>query len=122
MVWIYGYGSSDTLKQLYNLIWFCKKVNIPFDVYAFTNEWNKPQYDPAIGRYTEVDLSPLHEPVEGDLIVDSDFTLLNLFTSSTNGKILEKQLINIWRVAAYYSNRYVGYDILLTCVSLELLK
>ena len=68
----------DTLKQLYNLIWFCKKVNIPFDVYAFTNEWNKPQYDPAIGRYTGVDLSPLHEPVEGDLIVDSDFTLLNL--------------------------------------------
>ena len=28
----------DTLKQLYNLLWFCKKVNIPFEVYAFTNE------------------------------------------------------------------------------------
>ena len=27
---------EDTLKQLYNLIWFCKKVNIPFEVYAFT--------------------------------------------------------------------------------------
>ena len=27
----------DTIKQLYNLLWFCKKVNIPFDVYAFTN-------------------------------------------------------------------------------------
>ena len=26
---------QDTLKQLYNLIWFCKKVQIPFDVYAF---------------------------------------------------------------------------------------
>ena len=33
----------DTIKQLYNLIWFCKKVSIPFDVYAFTNEWKKPQ-------------------------------------------------------------------------------
>ena len=31
----------DTIKQLYNLIWFCKKVSIPFEVYAFTNEWNK---------------------------------------------------------------------------------
>ena len=30
---------NDTIKQLYNLIWFCKKVAIPFDVYAFTNEW-----------------------------------------------------------------------------------
>ena len=29
-----------TLKQLYNLIWFCRKVGIPYDVYAFTNEWN----------------------------------------------------------------------------------
>jgi hypothetical protein len=29
----------DTIKQLYNLIWFCKKVSIPFEVYAFTNEW-----------------------------------------------------------------------------------
>ena len=29
----------DTIKQLYNLLWFCKKVNIPFEVYAFTNEY-----------------------------------------------------------------------------------
>ena len=29
------YVIKDTLKQLYNLIWFCRKVNIPFDVYAF---------------------------------------------------------------------------------------
>ena len=29
----------DTLKQLYSLIWFCKKVSIPFEVYAFTSEY-----------------------------------------------------------------------------------
>ena len=33
------YVLEDTCKQLFNLIWFCKKVNIPFDVYAFTNEY-----------------------------------------------------------------------------------
>ena len=27
----------DTIKQLYNLIWFCKKVQIPFQVFAFSN-------------------------------------------------------------------------------------
>ena len=27
----------DTIKQLYNLIWFCRKIQIPFEVYAFTN-------------------------------------------------------------------------------------
>ena len=33
------YVLQDTLKQLYNLIWFCRKVKIPFDVYAFTSEY-----------------------------------------------------------------------------------
>ena len=32
---------QDTLKQLYNLMWFCKKVQIPFEVYAFSNEWKE---------------------------------------------------------------------------------
>ena len=29
----------STYKQLLNLTAFCKKVQIPFEVYAFTNEW-----------------------------------------------------------------------------------
>ena len=33
----------DTIKQLYNLIWFCNKVQIPFEVYAFTE--NFPNVD-----------------------------------------------------------------------------
>ena len=32
----------DTLKQLYNLIWFCRKVQIPYDVYAFTSDYPRP--------------------------------------------------------------------------------
>ena len=43
------YVLQDTLKQLFNLIWFCKKVQIPFEVYAFTNEWNRRGY----GEYGE---------------------------------------------------------------------
>jgi len=35
----------DTCKQLFNLVWFCKKVSIPFEVYAFTNEWRRCEYD-----------------------------------------------------------------------------
>ena len=48
---------TDTIKQLYNLLWFCKKVNIPFEVYAFTNCYplsddgsiRKPSYDKKAG-------------------------------------------------------------------------
>ena len=29
------YQLLDTLKQTYNLIWFCRKANIPFRVYGF---------------------------------------------------------------------------------------
>ena len=29
----------DTVKQTLNMVWFCKKVNIPFEVYAFSNIW-----------------------------------------------------------------------------------
>jgi len=32
----------DTLKQLYNLIWFCRKVQIPYEVYAFSNDYPRP--------------------------------------------------------------------------------
>ena len=32
---------QDTIKQLLSLVWFCRKVNIPFEVYAFTYEWNR---------------------------------------------------------------------------------
>ena len=31
----------NTLKQTMNLIWFCKRVNIPFEVYAFSNQYGK---------------------------------------------------------------------------------
>ena len=31
---------NNTVKQLINLTLFCKKVNIPFDVYAFSSEYN----------------------------------------------------------------------------------
>ena len=38
----------DTIKQLYNLVWFCRKVGIPYDVYAFTseNKWDESQPKP----------------------------------------------------------------------------
>ena len=39
LVWINARYLMDTIKQMFNLVWFCKKVGIPFDVYAFTNDY-----------------------------------------------------------------------------------
>ena len=73
---------QDTVKQLLNLVWFCRKVNIPFEVYAFTNEWYRNADDCRIPQvpYGE----SLHqESVEYDLFVGSEFNLLNVLSSKS---------------------------------------
>ena len=82
----------DTCKQLFNLIWFCKKVNIPFDVYAFTNE------------YPRENMSYSYEKKDGVVVVPEYFSLLNLFTHKTKGRDIEKQMKNVFRMA--YSFRH----------------
>jgi len=95
----------DTVKQLYNLIWFCKKVSIPFDVYAFTNEWKRREQDPT-GQWNPVDNELPYEPQEYNFRVEEDFSLMNLFTSNVRNNELEHQLKNIWRIASVFSNYY----------------
>jgi len=77
----------DTLKQLYNLIWFCKKVSIPFEVYAFTNDF------PPMEHYKSA-----YEKKEGLALVHENFSLMNLFSSKVKGKDLENQLKNMFRI------------------------
>ena len=97
----------DTIKQLYNLIWFCKKVSIPFDVYAFTNEWKKPQINYETQEIVKpADWTCSYEKKENLLAVHEQFSLMNLLTSKTNGKQLEHQMINIWRCAKCFGNFY----------------
>tara|TARA_B100002019_G_C21264949_1_gene598867 strand:+ start:173 stop:2272 length:2100 start_codon:yes stop_codon:yes gene_type:complete len=83
------YTMEDTLKQLYNLMWFCKKVNIPFEVYAFTNEYP---------NYVDGEKTVCYEKKTGVLSVGEWFSLMNIFTSKVNSKTLDEQMLNIYRV------------------------
>jgi hypothetical protein len=96
----------DTCKQLFNLVWFCKKVAIPFEVYAFTNEWRRGEYDYASGIFKAADRTSHYEKKEGTLCVDETFSLMNLLTSKVSGKELEHQLLNVWRLAVCFSDTY----------------
>ena len=98
------YVLQDTLKQLYNLIWFCKKVHIPFDVYAFTNEWRTR----TEGVYRTA-LTAHYKEEEGLACVNSEFSLMNVLTSKVNIKELEHQMINLWRLSNCFGNRYSCY-------------
>ena len=93
----------DTLKQLYNLVWFCRKVGIPFKVYAFTYEFHQN----ANGMY---DALPHYTPKDGLLAVDDRFSLMEFFTSESNSKESEKQMMNIWKIA-YGTKHYCSYPI-----------
>ena len=103
------YVMKDTIKQLYNLIWFCKKVQIPFEVYAFTNEWRHNDTDSHYGYYGSGDYGKFYEKKSGLIAIDNQFALMNLFTSEVNGKTLEKQMLNIWRVVHSFMNYGLSY-------------
>ena len=96
----------DTCKQLFNLVWFCKKVSIPFEVYAFTNEWRRGEYDYENDKYIAVDRTPHYEKKESLLIVDESFSMMNILTSKVSGKEIERQLLNIWRLAYCFGRGY----------------
>ena len=92
---------EDTLKQLYNLVWFCKKVAIPFSVFAFTHEYNHAYDDD--GHITE---APEHYMAkEGQLFVDRRFSMMEFFNDKTSSKELDNQMKNIWRIS-YAASHY----------------
>jgi len=95
-----SYIMKDTIKQLYNLIWFCRKVQIPFDVYAFTNCF--PYHNTREeSRYT----------AKNNLVcIEESFSLMNLFTSKVNVRTLDHQMRNIYRMATRFGYSNVSWD------------
>jgi hypothetical protein len=90
---------KDTIKQLYNLIWFCRKVQIPFDVYAFTNCY--PYHNTDEARYT----------AKNNIVcIEESFSLMNLFTSKVNARTLDHQMRNIYRMSTRFGYYNVSWD------------
>ena len=99
----------DTVKQLFNLVWFCKKVAIPFEVYAFTSDYPLVSYSEE-GKANIRELA--YTKKDGLVQVGEWFSLMNMLTSKTNGKTLEEQMRNIFRLAsAFRWNSFVRYNI-----------
>ena len=90
---------EDTIKQLYNLLWFCKKIQIPFEVYAFTSNFPR-SYTPE----GYIDAEKLYEPKDHLVAVDKYFSLMNIFTSKVRGRELEDQMLNIYNIVKSFRN------------------
>jgi len=100
-----------TVKQLLNLTAFCKKVQIPFEVYAFTNEYyavrraqqGKDEY------ISNEEYFEMRGCKEGEIYLhDGMFHLMNMVSSRSNSKDYERMCLNLFR-EAYAYKYYVGY-------------
>tara|TARA_B100001250_G_scaffold93251_1_gene77707 strand:- start:62 stop:2242 length:2181 start_codon:yes stop_codon:yes gene_type:complete len=96
---------NDTIKQLFNLVWFCRKSNIAFEVYAFSNDaWSlgmdinqMPQgYGGYAPRYDVEQKSLVNEIVEGDLALDGTFRMVNILTSKAKSKDINEMMYLLW--------------------------
>ena len=87
---------EDTMKQLFNLVWFCRKVQIPFEVYAFTNDsWSldprTKDQDPH--AYTwQRDLPSHHTPKLNEIVIPDTFRLVNILSSQQRGRDLDEMM------------------------------
>ena len=95
----------DTMKQLYNLVWFCKKCGIPFRVYAFQSGF--------VGNRQQIP----EDSKQGlnELAMTSDFRLLEMFSSRQNAKSLEKSMhllyIHVFSMGRYRIRHYPEYTL-----------
>ena len=86
----------DTIKQTLTLVSFCRKVGIDYDVYLFTDAWQKH------GSYHDVADESL---IDGKVILDN-FNMINVLTSGVNNRKHDHQALNLFRLAYSISNSY----------------
>ena len=85
---------SDTYKQLLNLVWFCRKANIPFRVFAFSDNLTEMKFfNDSTNEYNEINYKK-YEYKDNDIVL-SNFRLLEFFNSDMKNKefnIMSKRL------------------------------
>ena len=87
----------DTVKQLINLVEFCKKVNIPFEVYFFTSERRSWHDD-------KKEISNQWSKNSGEFKFE-DFHLVNCLSHRMNKKTIDLAMKMMYHMGAYWNNR-----------------
>jgi hypothetical protein len=82
---------EKTIRQLYSLIWFCQKVQVPFRVYAFTNAYSDVMYQGTEDNeiYSKIKTN--------DLYFCSTFRLMEILSSKMSARNLNEQMKLIYR-------------------------
>lgn len=86
-----------TLSQLYNLIWFCRRTQIPFKVYAFSDVYGRKNfYGPAGDSETTFEYGEIEY---------NQFKLLEFFSSDMTGNEENRMMHYLWMVASRWIYR-----------------
>ena len=88
---------KGTLAQLFNLIWFCRRTKIPFEVFAFSDMYSRPDHDHGYGEPSNIFKA-------GDLALNH-FKLLNFFSS--NMTLVDE--VSMMHVLWMYASRFGSY-------------
>ena len=91
---------KGTLSQLFNLIWFCRRTQIPFEVFAFS-DCRELFIDPVTGELPNRYEMKMDDFKAGDLALHS-FKLLEFFSSKMSAKEEIEMMEILWMVASYY--------------------
>lgn len=100
---------DSTIKQVINLAMFCRRINIPFEVYAFTGQYhNKLLKDNILYESAQMFNYSLRKIQDRNILFsDGYFNLLNIFSSKMNNH--EFQTL-ARRFTSYYINAAEGYS------------
>jgi hypothetical protein len=97
---------KDTIEQLLILTEFCNKVNIPFEVYAFSDRTAilPEEYYSSYNYETDERTHPQYNIKEGasNPLVPHDFTLINFVSSRMNKKEYKTAIANLYGMATNY--------------------
>ena len=85
----------NTVKQLINLVEFCRKVNIPYEVYFFTSERDYEKREDG-GDFSSNN---------GEWIFEN-FSLVNCLSHRMNKKQADLALKMMFHMGLYFDNRY----------------
>ena len=92
---------EGTVKQLYNLLWFCQRVKIPFEVYAFSDNYRRADYESGNTNYYQ-------KPRVNDLAIEG-LHLLNFFSSNMSTNEFNEAMVKFHTLVGTVTHRQSYY-------------
>jgi hypothetical protein len=102
-----GRNIKGTIEQMMVLVMFAKRVNIPFEVFLFSDSYHS-EFMKSTERHASESWTHKDGGKEGDLVIDKHH-LLNVFSSRMRANELHTAYINMTAIAGAYDRTYSHY-------------